>query len=63
MSMRQLGINVSAKLLASEAEFPHLAQNAANGFPSPSVVIHHTVALIQMPLLVLITCILHKEYC
>jgi hypothetical protein len=63
MSMRQLGINVSAKLLASEAEFPHLDQNAGNGFHSSSVVIHHPVTLIQMLLLVLITCILHKEYC
>lgn len=63
MNTRQAGINVSAKLLASEAEFPHLAQNAANGSDSPSVVIHHTVTLIQMLLLVLITYILHKEYC
>lgn len=63
MNMRQPGINASAKRPASEAEFPHLAQNAANDSDSTSLVIHHTVTLIQMLLLVLITYILHKEYC
>lgn len=63
MNARQSKINMSAKLLTSEAEFPHLLQNAANDSNSTTEVIHHAVTLIQMLLLVLITYILQGEYC